>query len=152
MEYIHIDANPASATYGTVLVRGTVPKSRWFFADWAYVPDAGSCLWGIGVDTPTGEAYLYRFTQETLALDLIGTYGVLEGIPIGNNLVNFGAVFSSSDGFLYGIENVSGNTYRFSVSPDPNNLTSERLAALAQSTAQNDGARCINNDEPVAYK
>ena len=124
---------------------GSVPRPVYFFADWAYVPGAGSYLWGVGVDRPNGSAWLYRFDQRTLALDLIGTYGAI-GIPANNNLVNFGAVWSSTDGYLYGTENFSGQIYRFTVTPG--NLVAT-LISYAPSTSQNDGARCIDNTEPI---
>ena len=143
--YIHVDINPTSPTYGTVQSQGTVPRPQYFFADWAYVPGAGPYLWGVGVDRTLGVAWLYRFDQTNLALDLIGNYGVID-IPTNQALVNFGAVYSSIDGFLYGVENFSGNIFRFTVTPG--NLVAE-LISTAPRTEQNGGARCIDNAEPI---
>ncbi|KAI5361415.1 Putative extracellular membrane protein, CFEM [Septoria linicola] len=148
--YVQFDVNPTSPTYGNVLRQGTIPRPQYFFADWAYVPGGGDYLWAVGVDrtgngqtTSTGFAYLYRFTQATLALDIVYAYGNI-GVRPDNDLVNFGAVYASSEpGVLYGSENNSGNIYRFTVLPP----YTWAIIASGPTTEQNDGARCI--DQPV---
>jgi hypothetical protein len=103
--------------------------------DWAYVPGGGDYLYAIAVDG-TGKTFLYRFNRTTKLWSQVGNgYGV---IYPANGVV--GAVYASSDGFLYGSENTQGKTYKFNL--DGNTSTFIIQGATASS---NDGAHCIYN-------
>ncbi|KAF7186009.1 hypothetical protein HII31_12672 [Pseudocercospora fuligena] len=157
--WIHIDLNNATSSYGSIIGSGQFTSGgftggenpnepQYFFADWAYVPYAGDdYLWGVGIDQTTKFAYLYRFTKSTLTLDNVFSYGDI-GITNdrqGNNRVNFGAVYASADGYLYGAENLSGRMYRFTVTAP----YGWQYLGVGSSTTQNDGARCIDNTEAI---
>ncbi|KAI7249554.1 hypothetical protein KC343_g2282 [Hortaea werneckii] len=148
--WIHVDVNPASPVYGTIVGQGELAVPQYFYADWAYVPGAGSYLWSVGIDQPTGYAYLYRFDQATLTSIIVASFGDI-GLtgwipdPASGYRLNFGAVYASADGFLYGSENISGNIYRFTVT-EPYNW---QFLVQGPGTVQNDGARCIDNTEAI---
>lgn len=147
--WIHVDVNPASPGFGSIIAQGQLPVPQYFFADWAYVPYAGSYLWSIGIDQPTANAYLYRFDQYNLDLQIIASLGDIGLTPVADPAsgyrTNFGAIYASADGFLYGSENLSGRIYRFQVQP-PYSWT---FLAQGPGTVQNDGARCIDNTELI---
>lgn len=158
---MQVDVNNASSTYGTIVDQGQFNftaqggtannEPLYFFADWAYVPYAGNdYLWGVGIDNNNGTAnyaYLYRFTKSTRTFQIVYNYGDLgiRNTASNGNRVNFGAVYASPDGYLYGAENLSGRTYRFTVTPP---YGAEYLG-VGSTTLQNDGARCIDNTEPI---
>ncbi|KAI7365407.1 hypothetical protein KC354_g4930 [Hortaea werneckii] len=148
--WIHVDVNPASPVYGSIIGQGELAVPQYFYADWAYVPGAGSYLWSVGVDQPTGYAYLYRFDQATLTSIIVASFGDI-GLtgwipdPASGYRLNFGAMYASADGFLYGSENISGNIYRFTVT-EPYNW---QFLVQGPGTVQNDGARCIDNTEAI---
>lgn len=147
--WIHVDTNPDSPVYGNVVEQGQLPVPQYFFADWAYVPYAGPYLWSIGIDQPTAFAYIYRFDQTTLDLQVIAALGNIGLVPVADPAsgfrTNFGAMYASADGFLYGSENLSGRIYRFQVQPP----YAWQYLVDGPQTAQNDGARCIDNVEAI---
>jgi hypothetical protein len=103
--------------------------------DWAYVPGGGNFLYSIAVDS-TGRALLYRFDRTLNVWSQVSTgYGA---IYPANGVV--GAVYASSDGFLYGSENTGGRIYKFSL----DGCTSQ-LVTTGPTASSNDGAHCINN-------
>ncbi|KAI6816964.1 hypothetical protein KC365_g17055 [Hortaea werneckii] len=148
--WIHVDVNPASPVYGSIVGQGELAVPQYFYADWAYVPGAGSYLWSVGIDQPTANAYLYRFDQATLTSTIVASFGDI-GLadfrpdPASGYRLNFGAVYASADGYLYGSENISGNIYRFTVA-EPYNW---QFLVQGPGTVQNDGARCIDNTEAI---
>ncbi|KXS93566.1 hypothetical protein AC578_12 [Pseudocercospora eumusae] len=157
--WIHINLDNRTSSYGSIVGSGQLTSGgftggenpnepQYFFADWAYVPYAGDdYLWGVGIDQTTKFAYLYRFTKSTLTLDNVFSFGDI-GITNnreGNNRVNFGAVYASPDGYLYGAENLSGRMYRFQVTAP----YGWRYLGVGSRTFQNDGARCIDNTEAI---
>ncbi|KAI7459907.1 hypothetical protein KC351_g17508 [Hortaea werneckii] len=148
--WIHVDVNQASPVYGSIVGQGELAVPQYFYADWAYVPGAGSYLWSVGIDQPTANAYLYRFDQATLTSIIVASFGDI-GLapfipdPASGYRLNFGAVYASADGYLYGSENISGNVYRFTVT-EPYNW---QFLVRGPGTVQNDGARCIDNTEAI---
>ncbi|KAI7159185.1 hypothetical protein KC324_g13639, partial [Hortaea werneckii] len=148
--WIHVDVNPASPGYGSIVGQGELAVPQYFYADWAYVPGAGSYLWSVGIDQPTANAYLYRFDQATLTSTIVASFGDI-GLadfrpdPASGYRLNFGAVYASADGYLYGSENLSGIIYRFTVT-EPYNW---QFLVRGPGTVQNDGARCIDNTEAI---
>ncbi|KAI7136087.1 hypothetical protein KC324_g16670, partial [Hortaea werneckii] len=148
--WIHVDVNPASPVYGSIVGQGELAVPQYFYADWAYVPGAGSYLWSVGIDQPTANAYLYRFDQATLTSVIVASFGDI-GLadfrpdPASGYRLNFGAVYASADGYLYGSENISGNIYRFTVTAPYN----WQFLVRGPGTVQNDGARCIDNTEAI---
>ncbi|GAB1741026.1 hypothetical protein NU219Hw_g6278t1 [Hortaea werneckii] len=148
--WIHVDVNPASPVYGSIVGQGELAVPQYFYADWAYVPGAGSYLWSVGIDQPTANAYLYRFDQATLTSIIVASFGDI-GLadfrpdPASGYRLNFGAVYASADGYLYGSENISGNIYRFTVTAPYN----WQFLVRGPGTVQNDGARCIDNTEAI---
>lgn len=113
------------------------------------MPYAGPYLWSIGIDQQTANAYLYRFDQTILDLQLIAALGDIGLDPVSDPgsgyRVNFGALYASADGFLYGSENLSGRIYRFSVQAP----YEWQYLVDGPGTTQNDGARCIDNTDAI---
>ena len=103
----------------------------------------------MGIDQATAFAYLYRFDQTTLTLQVVANFGDIGLTPVVDTAsgyrTNFGAVYASADGFLYGSENLSGRIYRFTVTAP----YGWQYLSLGPGTTQNDGARCIDNTEPI---
>lgn len=58
------------------------------------------------------------------------------GLPTGTN---YGAVFFDGQGFMYGIDNTTGNVYRITLS---GNTASAILSSMSAASTNNDGARC----------
>lgn len=145
--WLHMDVNPASPNFGAIIGQGQLPVPEYFSADWASVPYSGQYLWGVGLDQTTAEAYLYRFEQSTLNLQVVHFFGDIGLTPTGDLSfrINFGAVYASANGFLYGSENVSGRIYRFTVVPP----YTWAFLASGPPTNRNDGARCIDNVEAI---
>lgn len=87
------------------------------------------------------QCYLIRWSLATHNCEIIIKFNDLRF----DNATVFGATYASSDGFLYGSENTLGNIYKVSIQ------TPYSIVKFADGPASysNDGARCINNTQPV---
>ncbi|RYP41337.1 hypothetical protein DL767_001094 [Monosporascus sp. MG133] len=143
--WVQIDLDPTKATYGQVVDSGKtntvgVNELTPTVFDWAYVPNtSGNNLWALGRLVGNTAVRLMSFDRDTH----IWTDSTLFGDVAGTN--SFGGVFAGEEGYLYGIENTSGQIWRFPV-PGPNLPAGRVRSRVVNSGAStlNDGARCFN--------
>ncbi|RYP89237.1 hypothetical protein DL769_000142 [Monosporascus sp. CRB-8-3] len=143
--WVQIDLDPTKATYGQVVNSGKtnttgVNELTPTVFDWAYVPNtSGNNLWALGRLVGNTAVQLMSFDRVTHTW----TDSTLFGNVAGTN--SFGGVFAGEDGYLYGIENTSGEIWRFPL-PGPN-LPADRVRSRVVNSGAstlNDGARCYN--------
>ncbi|KAK8006330.1 hypothetical protein PG991_012627 [Apiospora marii] len=136
-QWIQVDLKPGSATFGRTLASGTA-NPTYTLIDWAYVPGGGNYLWGLAYNTggltPNANTYLQRFDRTARTWSVFTDFGNIAGKN------QWGAVYASDDGFLYGSENNSGQIWKF---PLPANGTTAVKVSNGPSATSNDGARCI---------
>ncbi|KJZ72708.1 hypothetical protein HIM_07900 [Hirsutella minnesotensis 3608] len=138
-----VDLNPASKTYGKIENgTSTFPEDieSWTFAtDWAYTPVSKGYLYGIGIKRKNrgGPPTLVRWSIKTK------TWQKLFEANFLSKGQAFGAVFSTRDGIIYGLENLTGNIVRFNLF-DPTETTEISGGPVSSSRPKrNDGTRCL---------
>ncbi|KAK8094605.1 hypothetical protein PG997_001290 [Apiospora hydei] len=132
-QWIQVDLKPGSPTFLRTLASGTA-NPTYSQIDWAYVPGGGNYLWGLAFNTGYTSTYLQRFDRTTRTWSVFTNFGNVAG----NN--QWGAVYASDDGFLYGSENTSGQIWKF---PLPVNGTAAVKISNGPAASSNDGARFI---------
>ncbi|KAH7325636.1 hypothetical protein B0I35DRAFT_405002 [Stachybotrys elegans] len=134
MAWGRVDFFPGSPTYGQVVERGQSSVGGYNRpADWAFTPSVPGFLYGVGVSN-AGALSLLRWSTTTHEWEVVSTdYAELNGSATG-----FGAIVATSDGFVYGSDNATGQLYRFSVL----DTTVAGLAGLGPASGSNDGTRC----------
>lgn len=136
-QWVQVDLRPGSPTFGRTVANGTASPQNGVL-DWAYVPRGGDNLYGLGWNTLQGTV-LMQFSRATKSWTTSTNYGqIVSSLLTGAR--NWGAVYASDDGFLYGSENGSGEIWRFSL---PANGTTAVKVADGIKASANDGARCI---------
>ncbi|RYP14714.1 hypothetical protein DL765_006184 [Monosporascus sp. GIB2] len=126
---------PGSATYGTIVARGTADTLGLSVADWVHIPAAGPYLWSVGggvVGGGTGTT-LMRFSLATKRWEAVARYRVLA--PGG-----YGALYGINNGTLYASNNAVGQIWAFNVFGG-----APYLASTGPASSANDGARCVLN-------
>lgn len=159
--WIQVDMNLASATYGTVVNTGVAGNFRWQVGDWAYIPNQPNRLYALGrevVSTILGvvtgyNTHLVYFDLNTKAWVEVFTFVNTPGGLL--NLVGqaaWGAIYSTTDGFLYATEQNSGATWRFPINPVPGDVGTalNLVGTLPLLGAEIDGARCALNPDIFA--
>ncbi|PFH60770.1 hypothetical protein XA68_10384 [Ophiocordyceps unilateralis] len=142
-EYIVVDLNPRSRSFGTVRAQGAsrLPRNigRWRLpAGWAWTVGDMHSLYGIGYDYLTGRTALFRWKIQTSAWEVVGH---AKSRADGDT---FSAVVATSDGIVYGLEDSTGDIFRFNISA-PNHMDLlQRAGPISQSTPKsNTAARCV---------
>ncbi|KAM4060741.1 hypothetical protein HRG_001723 [Hirsutella rhossiliensis] len=108
-----VDLDPQSRTYKKVESgKATFPgpkADRAFPSDWAYTPVASGHLYGVGVLHDKGRSYpaLVRWSTTSKA------WSVIYKAKNFKDARSFGAVMSTRNGIIYGLETTSGNIVRF---------------------------------------
>ncbi|KUI71805.1 hypothetical protein VM1G_06967 [Cytospora mali] len=148
--WVQVDLNSANtATYGQVVASGTADRGNYLVSDWAYLPAYPNKLWALGQQVVTsGSVYntwLMYFDLTTHTW--VNSYqfqGINGGTYLGvSGMAQWGAVYTASDGYLYGLENNSGQLWKFKV----NSPTQADAVFVSQGPPGgiNDGARCMLN-------
>ncbi|KUI52818.1 hypothetical protein VP1G_00108 [Cytospora mali] len=148
--WVQVDLNSANtATYGQVVASGTADRGNYLVSDWAYLPAYPNKLWALGQQVVTsGSVYntwLMYFDLTTHTW--VNSYqfqGINGGTYLGvSGMAQWGAVYTATDGYLYGLENNSGQLWKFKV----NNPTQADAVFVSQGPPGgiNDGARCMLN-------
>lgn len=173
--YVQVDMDAASLTYGQVVKSGTATNFTYDVGDWAYVdlPGFGTRLWALGQQavnpisgllTPivggaianiTGNitleynTVLLYFDTATLEWNEVFTFTKVAGGIIGLGQANWGAVYSAKDGNIYATDSVAGQTWRFTLTPSTGALAYPitLLGTLGVVAGQIDGANCALNTE-----
>ncbi|RYP51161.1 hypothetical protein DL768_003429 [Monosporascus sp. mg162] len=140
--WVQVDLLPSSANFGKVVQSGTsiltLPINVRVF-DWAYVPNTGNVLWTVAqrstlVGTTTSfSSVLMSWDRTTRSWSEVAILGNI----VGRN--QWGALYASDDGAMYGSENNAGHIYKFAVTP-PYTVT---FASNFKTSSFNDGARCV---------
>lgn len=149
--FVQYDLRPGSANYSKLISKGTAAPDL-YVIDWAYVPDKGNNLWGLGTEPGTSvraTTSVVKFNGATKVWTTVKKFGDIAGLTGGaaNSRNTWGAIYATDDGFLYGSENNSGEIWRF---PVPENGVGEPVGVPIKfsigppSAWGNDGARCIN--------
>lgn len=137
--YFSFDLRPGSGTYGTILSQGksTVPYP---ISDWAYVPGGSDYLYAlgqvpIGLNYPLGTTALIRFDRRTHLWSTVRIYGGLYGTNA------WGAVFAKYNGYLYAVDSITGQTWKFPVTTSGSPIIQSYSLVLALPNL--DGAGCF---------
>ncbi len=121
-----------SVSYGNIIASG-VAAPLVSIADRAYVPGGGQYR----SDTLTAsQTSLVKFDHVPAVCTTVTSYGNLAGSNF------WGALSASSDGYLYGSENTSGEIWRFPVAPRTGKAV---RVAVGPAVTDNDGAHSINS-------
>lgn len=135
--WMQVDLLPGSPTYGRTVASGTAPGPAYPIIDWAYVPGGGDNLYGIGYGSNSGQTAFFgtlqSFNRTAKTWTTLTSFGPVAGKD------QYGAVYASDDGSLFGSENNSGMIYKF---PLPQNGTVPTFVAQGPKATSNDGARC----------
>lgn len=156
-DWFEIDLEPGSPDFGEVVGSGSLTDPAGLNlesgADWAFVP-GHTGLYRLVRDGDASVTQLVRFDTDTGVQTTLGSLGNL-GDPSRphNQRNNFGAVYSDSNGFLYGSENFSGNIYRIDI-----DAVEATFFAGGPSSILQDGVRCFTDplnldfgDAPDSY-
>lgn len=152
--YVMVDLNPGSSTYGTVIGNGTTgmelaapPQSQYYQVnDWAVLGGYTERIYAVA-GQPLGsnnyDTHLLYWNTTSKAWTKLQTYSGLYGDTGTNGIsgrASWGAMYSTADGYIYATENWTGRIYRFNVV----NVTSSAYNFVSQGPAglTNDGARC----------
>lgn len=121
--------------------------------DWAYVQGGGNALYALG--NAGGSTALLRFDRALRTWSTVHNYGA-----VGTTTNAWGALFATSSGNLYGVDQGTGQIYSFAVTaaiaalaavppetPEAPVLISKTSVLLTQVTAI-DGARCATQPDP----
>lgn len=142
--WFQLDLVPGSATYAQVVASGAAAHAN-IVSDWAYVPAQNdSLLYGLGQYSNAGTYQTYLMTFDRGAAKA-WTQGASYGSAPGNHastagIAQWGAVWTTPDGLLYGIENNSGEIWSFMLAAP---FTAAYVATGPTSVGTpNDGARC----------
>ena len=146
---------PGSPTYGNLKSSGYFAyPDPYFFGDWAVVTGTDpNLLWAVGVNrtgwpgnnltTSNGAAALFNFNKVSGLFQQIYYFGTQLGLAGNDPTISMGGLFASAEtGILYTIDNQSGNIYRFDILATP--PVGRIFGTGADSTSQNDGARCVS--------
>ena len=142
-----IDADPSSATYGTLLSSTTttgIPTGT--LHDWAFSPLDNQIY---AVSSNTAQDILYKINPITGVVENLGSNGIEDVNPSdteqGSGIL-YGASYFDSDGNFFVQNNTSGKIYRLDLSPAPGADYDESLTVLASQSVggliSNDGAKC----------
>lgn len=135
-DWIQVDLKPGSAQYGKRIAGGTATlPSGYTMYDWAWVPGGGDTLYGVAQNGTKTGSILMGFSRTTKAWTELTNFGNVAG----DN--QWGALYASDDGFLFGSENVAGRIYRF---PLPGKGSAAIFVSSSSKSSLNDGARCAN--------
>ncbi|KAK1462464.1 hypothetical protein CCUS01_08651 [Colletotrichum cuscutae] len=140
-QWVQIDMNPASSTFGQEIATGTstLPTTDEAIADWVYVPGGGDYLYSLTTATgnTNGQSALIRWSLTDHTWTTVRTYAAING----NEL--FGALYASSNSKFYASDNRSGNIYEINI-----NSGQPRLITAGPVSSLNDGARCVYAADP----
>lgn len=143
-QWASVDLDPDSPGYKHVengVSTFPDPSAYWpHVDDWASSPVDPAHLYGIGVSSRPGGGHptLVRWKKETKAWEKVY---VARHLSKGNT---FGAVMSTGDGIIFGLDSVPGNLVRFNLYDHAS--TSERNIG-AMSAKHVDGTRCLTLPE-----
>ncbi|KUI56153.1 hypothetical protein VP1G_03474 [Cytospora mali] len=156
--WVQVDLNSGSPTYGQVLNNGSTTGLSTLItvSDWAYIPAYPNKLFAIGgqsMGAGTYSSYLLSFDMTTKAWTSLQTYSGLAG-GVSATLVAgqaaWGAIYTTSDGFLWATENYTGRIYKFQIaSPSASGFI---YVSQGPAGTTNDGARCMNGPTTVTKK
>lgn len=162
-QYAKLDLRVGSTTYGQTALTGstgllTLNGNAQYYQinDWAAEgPTSGTfnrtgLLYTVaGQGGQTGQStgfnsYLLSMTTANPPVwTLLGTYNNFNGGTNGavTGRADWGAIYPSSDGYLYATENTTGRIYRFNLATPS---TAPEFILQGPSGTTNDGARCVN--------
>ncbi|ROV95960.1 hypothetical protein VMCG_08029 [Cytospora schulzeri] len=153
--WVQIDLNNASPTYGQVIGSGIASglSTNIAVSDWAYIPTYPNRLYTLGGQVSQAgvyTTYLLFFDLISKSWSTVFTYTPASGGTSGK--AQWGAVYSTSDGYLYATENNSGGIYKVSITSP--GLMNYLTSAVSQGIVggSNDGARCMNGPITVTKK
>lgn len=144
--WVQVDLNSANtATYGQIVNSSTADRGIYIVSDWAYLPGHPNKLWALGQHVVTaGTSYdtqLMYFDLTTKAWTNVFLFQTVAGGTGG--MAQWGAVYTAADGYLYGLENNSGQIWKFKV--DSPTQADAVFVSQGPVGATNDGARCMLN-------
>ncbi|ODA80592.1 hypothetical protein RJ55_03551 [Drechmeria coniospora] len=136
-------SNSKGARFGKVVQTGKAALSSigdFGFADWAYVPNSGNYLWAFAATPAATQAstWLIKWDYVNHTWSKVRALG-----KMSNN--QWGSIYATEDGYLYGSENKSGDIWRVKVNSD---LPAQRVGP-GPAASLNDGARCVNALNPI---
>jgi hypothetical protein len=143
-QWIQVDLKPGSATFGKTVASGT-STAPYNVIDWAYVPGGGNFLYALGNDLLMTNTFLMSWDLSAKTWQVLVNFNNVAGKGLLLNRNSWGAVYASSDGYLYGSENNSGEIWKF---PLPSVGTTPTKVSTGPASSNNDGARCINAAVP----
>ncbi|OHE99761.1 proline rich protein 5MeD [Colletotrichum orchidophilum] len=140
LDYYQYNFNPGTANYGGLVSSGKLSGTGGYtIGDWTVVPGVGGGdLWSVGVSGQN--AYLLRWSRATKAFTLVRNLGNLTGASTSTTPF-WGASYATTDGFLFAVENGTGQIWRIAVDGSSSPL---RLKD-APVSSRNDGARCLDS-------
>ncbi|KAK7731736.1 hypothetical protein SLS53_008680 [Cytospora paraplurivora] len=146
--WVQVNLNSANGTtYGQVVANGTADRGTHLVSDWAYLPAYPDRLWALGQQVVTsGSIYNTWLMYFDLTMHLWVDYFQFTGINGGTTdgvagEAQWGAVYTALDGYLYGLENNSGQIWKFKV--DSPTVDDAVFVSQGPAGGVNDGARCM---------
>lgn len=146
--WVQVNLNSANGTtYGQVVSNGTADRGTYLVSDWAYLPAYPNRLWALGQEVVTpGSVYntwlMYFDLTTHLWVDYFQFTDVNGGTTDGvAGEAQWGAVYTALDGYLYGLENNSGQIWKFKV--DSPTVDDAVFVSQGPAGGVNDGARCM---------
>ncbi|KAK1656202.1 proline rich protein 5MeD, partial [Colletotrichum phormii] len=139
-DYYQYNFAPGTSNYGGLVSSGKLSGTGGYtIGDWTVVPGVGGGdLWSIGVSGQS--AYLLRWNRSTHLFTTVRNLGNLTGAS--SSLTPFwGASYATTDGYLFAVENGTGQIWRIAVDGSSAPL---RLKD-APVSSRNDGARCLDS-------
>jgi hypothetical protein len=143
-----INLDPRTPNYGSVVNSGVTAAPAYALYDWAFVPGGGNTLYTIGMQGYVGNGP-YQYIPYLMGFDLGNKTWryIADGYntTFPTTVLATNALYSGSDGFLYGSNAGTGEIYRYNIT------SSDTPPLVATGPASNvaDGARCINYIGPV---
>ncbi len=141
-QWVQVDLAPGSAGFGRLIAGGTATLPAGYTVyDWAWVPGGGDALYGLAQNSARTASILMSFSRAAKTWTQLTNFGNVAGSN------QWGALYATDDGGLFGSENNAGVIYRFPLPGDP--ATAPQFISACSKSSLNDGARCAKAAGPV---
>lgn len=136
--WTQVDLLPGSATFGKLVANGTATSmpSGYRVYDWVYVPGGGDALYGIANPSDGSRSVLMSFGRANKTWTQLTDFKHVAGSN------QWGALYASDDGYLFGSENNAGVIWKFPL-PFKGPSVNATFVTTCNPSSLNDGARCL---------
>lgn len=139
--WTQIDLVPGSANFGKLIAGGTATLPAGYTVyDWVYVPGGGDYLYALAQNSDKSKSIMVGFSRTTKTWTEMTNFNYVAGSN------QWGALYASDDGYIFGSENNAGVIWRFPLPSKGGNAT---FITGCPKSSQNDGARCAKAAAPL---